>query len=70
MTNKNLLIAKMTEKGLRREDVAETLGISLNAFNMKLSNETEFKASEIQALSKMLGVSRQKDKYFFADIVD
>ena len=70
MTNKNLILAKMTEKGIRREDAAERLGISLNAFNMKLSNETEFKASEIQALSRMLGISRQKDKYFFADYVD
>ena len=70
MTNKNLILAKMTEKGIRREDAAERLGISLNAFNMKLSNETEFKASEIQALSRMLGISRQKDKYFFADLVD
>ena len=70
MTNKNLILAKMTEKGIRREDAAERLGISLNAFNMKLGNETEFKASEIQALSKMLGISRQKDKYFFADLVD
>lgn len=65
MTNKNLILAKMTEKGIRREDAAEKLGISLNAFNMKLNNETEFKASEIQALSHMLGISRQKDKYFF-----
>lgn len=70
MTNRNLLLAKMQEKGMRREDVAEHLGISLNALNMKLSNETEFKASEIQALSKLLGISRQKDKYFFAVDVD
>ena len=67
MTNRNLLLAKFQEKGLRREDVAERLGISLNALNMKLSNETEFKASEIQTLSRMLGISRQKDKYFFCD---
>lgn len=67
MTNKNLLLAKLAEKGIRREEAAEKLGISLNAFNMKLNNETEFKASEIQALSRMLGVSRQKDKYFFCN---
>lgn len=70
MTNKNLILAKMTEKGIRREEAAEKLGISLNAFNMKLANETEFKASEIQILSKLLGISRQKDKYFFAVDVD
>lgn len=70
VVNENLLLAKLKEKGYRREDVAEKLGLSINALDMKIHNKTEFKASEIMTLSRLLGISKQKDKYFFVLNVD
>lgn len=66
LVNENLLKAKIIEKGIDKKVIAEKLGISPTSLNYKMNNKTEFKASEIQLLSKILGISREKDKYFFA----
>lgn len=66
MVNEKLLKAKIIEKGIERKFIAEKLGISPTTLNYKLNNKTEFKASEIKALSILLGIAKEKDKYFFA----
>lgn len=67
--NKQLLIAKMTEKGITRDEAAKILNISRTALENKLNNDSEFRASEIAILSKALGISRKKDDYFFVENV-
>ncbi|MBR3552511.1 MAG: DUF739 family protein [Clostridia bacterium] len=63
-TNTNLLKGKMAEKGFSQILLAEKLGISYQAFNNKLHNKSEFKASEIQMLCDLLCLEN-KDAYFF-----
>lgn len=65
MVNENLLKAKIIEKGIDKKVIAEKLGISPTSLNYKINNKTQFKASEIQLLSKILGIDKEKDKYFF-----
>lgn len=65
MVNEKLLKARILEKGIDKKVIAEKLGISPTSLNYKLNNKTEFKGSEIQLLSQILGISREKDRYFF-----
>jgi len=66
VVNVNLLKAKIVEVGVDRKKIAEKLGISPTSLNYKLNGRTQFKANEIQVLSAILGISAEKDKYFFA----
>lgn len=66
MVNVNLLKAKIVEVGVDRKKIAEKLGISPTSLNYKLNGRTQFKANEIQVLSAILGISAEKDKYFFS----
>ena len=61
MVNVNMLKAKIIEK----KKIAECLGISPTSLNYKINGKTEFKGSEIQLLSKILGIENEKDAYFF-----
>ena len=67
MTDSLELDYAIKKAGLDRQKVAGLLGVSQMAFFNKIHNKTEFKASEIMALKKMLHLSdRQRDKIFFA----
>lgn len=50
------------EKGLTKSEVAAKLELSLNGFLLKLNNQNEFKASEIQKLCELLSL---KDNSIF-----
>lgn len=65
MVNEKLLKAKIIEKGIEKKVIAEKLGISPTSLNYKLNNKTEFKGSEIQLLSQILDISKDKDRFFF-----
>lgn len=69
MTNTLKLKALMVEKGFTQEQLAKKLGISEQSLNYKINNKREFKASEIQALTKILDV-QDVDLIFFARNVD
>lgn len=69
MTNTLKLKALMVEKGFTQEQLAKKLGISEQSLNYKINNKREFKASEIQALTKSLDV-QDVDSIFFARDVD
>lgn len=69
MTNTLKLKALMVEKGFTQEQLAKKLGISEQSLNYKINNKREFKASEIQALTKILDV-QDVDSIFFARDVD
>ena len=69
MTNTLKLKALIMERGFTQEEVAKRLGISVQSLNYKINNKREFKASEIQALTKILDV-QDVDSIFFARDVD
>lgn len=71
MTDSLELDYAIKKAGLDRQKVAGLLGVSQMAFFNKIHNRTEFKASEIVALKKLLNLSNeQRDRIFFAKGVD
>lgn len=69
MTNTVELEVYIVRAGLTKREVAKRLGISEMGFYKKLNNITEFKASEIDLLVNMLGIT-DMDKIFFNKGVD
>lgn len=66
MTNTELLKKTITESGITIVFLADKLDISREAFYMKLNGKTEFKASEIFTLRRLLGLSsKQTEAIFF-----
>ena len=57
MTNTSALRQKIEQSGLKYRFVAETLGITPYGLQKNIENVTEFKASEISKLSKLLKLS-------------
>ena len=57
MTNTSALRQKIEQSGLKYRFVAETLGITPYGLQKKIENVTEFKASEISKLLKLLKLS-------------
>lgn len=72
MTNTELLEDRISRSGYRKSYIAESLGLSPYGLARKINNENEFKASEIDALSTLLGIEswEEKDAIFFAQKVD
>jgi len=71
MTNVALLREKINESGFKLRFIATKLGITYQGFLNKCNNDSEFKASEIQILCKLLSLSLQdKEDIFFAQNVD
>ena len=54
----------MAEKGFSTRRLSEESGIPLSTLSNKLNKLTEFKASEILVISKILGI-KDVQKYFF-----
>ena len=59
MTNTKELNKRILETVGRKEIVAAALEISLTSLNNKIANRTEFKASEISILKKLLKLSEE-----------
>ncbi len=71
MTDSDLLRKKIDESGYKLRYVAGKLGITYQGFQKKLANETQFKATEIQALKVLLRLTNEeRDQIFFARCVD
>lgn len=71
MTDTEKLNDTISESGIKITAIANKLGISREGFYKKLNNETEFKASEISAMQKILGLTnRKRDEIFFAQKVE
>lgn len=70
MTDVELLKKKIDEQGYKLKFIASKIGITYQALLNKLNNDTEFKASEIGVLSRLLKLSaRERDAIFFANTV-
>lgn len=71
MTNTAKLKAKIVEKGMVQEEIAQALGMTIATFNYKVNNKREFKASEIKKLSEHLSLTAEEvNTIFFADKVE
>lgn len=67
MTNTQELEVAIVRANKTKKSIAQTLGISEMSFFRKANNLTEFKASEIVALTKLLAITdSQRDAIFFA----
>ena len=64
MTNTLKLKALLLETGYTQQKLASKLGISVYSLHKKINNKVEFKVSEIEKISSLLGIV-DKDKYFF-----
>lgn len=70
MTNTELLEKKIGDSGYKRSYIAKAIGLkSAYGLAKKVNNESEFKASEIQALCDLLKIEslEERDAIFFAD---
>ena len=66
MTDTNALRSIIADSGLKYKAIAEIMGLTPYALQMKSDNETEFKASEIDTLANTLGMDmQQRDSIFF-----
>lgn len=70
MTDTELFRKKVEEKGVTFKFLASKIGITREALYNKLNNETEFKASEIAAITNILQLtSKERDDIFFVDVL-
>lgn len=73
MTNRNLFCKAKEKCGRDDADLANLLGVSIEAYNAKLSGRAEFTGSEITVLSIIFDSAwgeRISDDIFFARKVD
>ena len=62
MTNTLLLEMAIRRAGLTKKEVARRLGLSIMGLHKKINNLSEFKASEINQLYKMLNLSSLEEQ--------
>lgn len=68
MTNKELLEKAIRDNGLKKSFLAEKIGLTPAGFCNCLNNRAEFKASQINTLCELLGITdlSTKEAIFFA----
>ena len=72
MTDTALLERKIAESGLKKSYIAKAMGLSRYGLTLKIQNLNEFKASEIEKMCILLGITDMKERcaIFFASKVD
>jgi len=67
VTNTQLLRERIDASGLKLSHIAECMFITPKALAMKIDNKSPFKAAEIVALSRILGIDtpEERELYFF-----
>lgn len=73
VTDTILLRKYIEESGLKLQFIADKIGITRPSLTNKITNASEFKASEIQALCDLLGIDDPADQrrvFFYAKEVD
>lgn len=72
MTDTAKLAKRIEASGYKKSYIAKTLGITTHALSMKVRNLSEFKASEIDTICRLLGITDagEKEAIFFAVGVD
>lgn len=56
----NELRAEFVRQGLTFKDVTEKTGMSVPSLSQKMNHKTEFRASEIVAISKLLNLTPER----------
>ncbi|WP_294480069.1 helix-turn-helix transcriptional regulator [uncultured Ruminococcus sp.] len=70
MTNSEMLCDLIKQAGFTKAEFAEKIGLSRQGLHKKIFNETEFRQSEIESISKELHLTReQENAIFFAQRV-
>lgn len=68
--NSSLLLEIMNEKGISQEKLSNGLHITRQGLWKKITGKSEFKISEMNAISVMLKLNlKQKNAIFFSDCV-
>lgn len=62
MTDTEKLLEIIDSSGLKYKYIAEKLGISYFSLNKKIKNITEFKASEVTKLCRLLNITSLEEK--------
>lgn len=72
MTDTKALIKCIKDSGLKQSFIAESLGLSPYGFARKRDNLSEFTATEIDTLCKLLHITSLKERFriFFARDVE
>lgn len=71
MTDSTLLNEEIVDSGITITAIARKLGITREGLYKKINNETEFKASEILSMQRILNLTNKKrDSIFFANKVE
>ena len=72
MTDTALLERKIAESGLKKSYIAKAMGLSRYGLTLKIQNLNEFKASEIEKMCILLGITDMEERcaIFFASKVD
>lgn len=65
MTNVELLKQKFAESGYKLQFIAEQIGLTRQALHNRLAKGSDFTASEIMTLSKLLKLSAAEQKAIF-----
>ena len=67
MTNTTLLEQYIESSGYKKGFIAKQLGLTSYGFMLKVNNQSEFKASEMTTLCKILKINaKDKEAIFFA----
>ncbi len=67
MTNTELLIQAITRSGMKREYIANRIGLSRAGLKLKIDGKNEFTQSEISALTALLQLTKaEREAIFFA----
>jgi hypothetical protein len=67
VTNTSLLEQYIEKSGYKKAYIAQQLGITAYGLALKINNKSEFKASEMTILCKILKISaKDKEAIFFA----
>lgn len=65
MTDTVKFRAAVKNRGLKYKYLAEKIGITPFGLQKKIENQSEFKASEIQSLAELLGLTESERKQIF-----
>lgn len=68
MVDTQLLEDKISESGIKIGHIADTIGITRQAFDLKKKNKRKFRVAEVYVLCDLLNISNEEKKdIFFAD---
>ncbi len=56
---------KIAEKNIKQEEIANELGITIQALGNKLANRTDFKHSELTKIFTILQITKEELPIFF-----